>query len=155
VVSAYFLDSSALVKRYVAEAGTAWIQALTGPSARNQLIIARITCVEVVSALARRERTGVLPAAAVARAIDAFRYDLDIQYRVVELDRALAEMASQLVVKHPLRAYDAVQLASARRIQPAFGQAEPVSLIFLAADDRLLAIASAEGLPTDNPNRHP
>jgi uncharacterized protein len=154
-VSAYFLDSSALVKRYAAEGGTAWIQALTDPSARNQLIIARITCVEVVSALARRERTGVLPPAAVGRAIDAFRYDLDIQYQVVELDRALAEMASQLVVKHPLRAYDAVQLASARRIQPAFAQAGPLSLIFLAADDRLLAIASAEGLLTDNPNRHP
>jgi predicted nucleic acid-binding protein len=29
VVNAYFLDSSALVKRYVAETGTAWVQALS------------------------------------------------------------------------------------------------------------------------------
>ncbi len=29
MVVAYFLDTSALVKRYVPEKGTAWIQALT------------------------------------------------------------------------------------------------------------------------------
>jgi len=156
VVTAYFIDSSALVKRYVAETGTGWIQAITAPSSRNQLIIARITWVEVFSALARREREGGLSSPGFARAMDAFRYDLDMQYQVVELDRTLAEAACQLVVMHPLRAYDAVQLASAQRIQPAFANAEDsVSLVFLSADDRLLAIAQTEGLRTDSPNRHP
>lgn len=155
MVNAYFLDSSALVKRYVAETGTAWLQTIMASFTRNQLIIARITWVEVFSALARHEREGGLSSAGFARAMDAFRYDLDMQYQVVELDRALAEAASQLVVKHPLRAYDAVQLASAQRIQPAFAQAESAPLIFLTADDRLIAIAQAEGLLTDNPNLHP
>jgi predicted nucleic acid-binding protein len=155
VVGAYFLDSSALVKRYVAEIGTAWIRGITDPAAHNQLIIARITCVELVSALARREREGVLSPETVAKAANAFRYDLDMQYQVVELDRALAEAASQLVFRHPLRAYDAVQLASAQRIQPAFAQATTAVLTFLAADDGLLTVAKAEGLLTDNPNRHP
>lgn len=31
MVNAYFLDSSALVKRYVPETGTAWIQAIATP----------------------------------------------------------------------------------------------------------------------------
>ena len=60
MVTAYFLDSSALVKRYVAEVGTAWIQAMTVPAARNALLIARITWVEVLSALIRRQREGGL-----------------------------------------------------------------------------------------------
>jgi hypothetical protein len=53
IVTIYFLDSSALVKRYVPEVGTTWIQTLA-PDANNQLYIARITWVEVLSALARR-----------------------------------------------------------------------------------------------------
>lgn len=110
---------------------------------------------EVLSALARRQREGSLLPDSVAKAIRTFRYDLDTQYQVVELDRMLAETAGQLVGKHPLRAYDAVQLASALRVQPAFARAESTSLTFLAADDRLIAIAQAEGLLTDNPNHHP
>ena len=79
-MTVYFLDSSALVKRYVAEPGTAWIQALAVPSAHNTLLISRITWVEVLSALARRQREGRLPPASVTQAIQSFRYDLDMQY---------------------------------------------------------------------------
>ena len=60
MVTAYFLDSSALVKRYVAEVGTAWIQAMTVPAASNALLIARNAWVEVLSALIRRQREGGL-----------------------------------------------------------------------------------------------
>ena len=155
MVEAYFLDSSALAKRYVSESGSDWIQEITAPSSLNLLIIARITWVEVVSALARRERERHLSSNAISRALDTFRYDLDMQYQVVELDEALAEAACQLVMQHPLRAYDAVQLASAQRIQSAFAQIEAPPFTFLTADDRLLGVAQSEGLPADNPNLHP
>ena len=154
-MSIYFLDSSALVKRYVTEIGSTWIRALTDPDARNPLIIARITWVEVLSALARRQREGSLTSDDVAQAIQAFRYDLNTQYQVSELDRAVAEAAGELVIQHPLRAYDAVQLASALRLQSDLVRTEAPALTFLTADDRLVAIAQAEGLFTDNPNHHP
>ena len=67
----------------------------------------------------------------------------------------LARAAGQLVVQYPLRAYDAVQLASALRVQLDLAQTEATPLTFLTADDRLIAIAQAEGLLTDNPNHHP
>lgn len=121
-MSIYFLDSSALVKRYVAEPGTPWVQRLADPTCRNQLIIARITQVEVAGALARREREGFLDSDAISRAFDTLQYDLDTQYQVVELDAAVAEAAIQLVRLHPLRAYDAVQLASAQQVYAAFAQ---------------------------------
>jgi predicted nucleic acid-binding protein len=155
VVSVYFLDSSALVKRYVAETGSAWIRGLTDPSARNPLIIARIAWVEVLGALARRQREGSLTPDDVTQAIRAFRYDLNMQYQVSEMGPALAEAAGDLVVLHPLRAYDAVQLASALLAQSDLARVEAPALTFLTADDRLLVIAEAEGLRTDNPNRHP
>ena len=153
-MSLYFLDSSALVKRYVTETGSAWIKALSDPEKRNPLIIARITWVEVLSALARRQREASLTPDDVTRAALAFRYDLDMQYQVAELDRALTEAAGELVTRHPLRAYDAVQLASALRVQSELVRTRAPALTFLSADDRLVAIAQAEGLLTDNPNRH-
>jgi hypothetical protein len=155
VVNAYFLDSSALVKRYVPETGSAWVQAIADAATGNLLIIARITWVEVLSALARRQREGSLSATDVNLIIQQFRFDLNNQYQVVELARALVEAAGQLVNQYPLRAYDAIQLASVLRIQPAFARATSTSLVFLTADERLLIIAQTAGLQTDNPNNYP
>lgn len=155
MVNAYFLDSSALVKRYVPETGSAWVQSIANAATGNLLIIARITWVEVLSALARRQREGSLTAPDVNLIIQRFRFDLNNQYQVVELDGALAESAGQIVNQYPLRAYDAIQLASVLRIQPTFATATSTSLVFLTADDRLLTIAQTAGLFTDNPNHHP
>ena len=154
-MTAYFLDSSALVKRYVSETGSAWIQLLTDSQTGNLLFIARITWVEVISAFARRQREGSLTSADVALVIQTFRSDLNTQYQVIELDATLAVSAGQLVNQYPLRAYDAVQLASVLRIQPAFATTQSTSLIFLTSDNRLSAIAQTLGLLTDNPNHHP
>ncbi|MBN2004421.1 MAG: type II toxin-antitoxin system VapC family toxin [Anaerolineae bacterium] len=154
-MSIYFLDSSTLVKRYVTEVGSTWIHALIRPAVGNSLIIARITWVEVLSALARRQREDNLSPEDVQQAIQTFRYDLDMQYQVVELDSSVAEAAGALVARHPLRAYDAVQLASALRVQTELDRVYASPLMFLVADSRLATIAQAEGLHTDNPNDHP
>jgi predicted nucleic acid-binding protein len=154
-VTAYFLDSSALVKRYVPETGSAWIQAIAASSTGNPLFIARITWVEVRSALARRQREGSLTATDETLIIQRFRFHLNTQYQVIELDATLAETAGQLVNQYPLRAYDGVQLASVLRIKPAFTAPTSTSLVFLTADVRLQGIATAIGIITDNPNYHP
>ena len=54
----YFADSSALAKRYVAEVGTVWLRSLLDPATGAVVVIARITAVELIAALTRRERGG-------------------------------------------------------------------------------------------------
>ncbi|MBN1954688.1 MAG: type II toxin-antitoxin system VapC family toxin [Anaerolineae bacterium] len=154
-MSLYFLDSSALVKRYVAETGSAWIQALAEPTAGHTLFIARITWIEVLSALARRQREAGAPPQDISSTISQFRYDLDTQYQVIELGQALVELAGELALRHPLRTYDAVQLAAACRVQSGLVPAGAPALTFVSADVRLLAVTQTEGLPTGNPNDHP
>jgi uncharacterized protein len=39
----YFIDSSALVKRYINEAGSTWILSLFAPTLNNEIFIAAIT----------------------------------------------------------------------------------------------------------------
>jgi hypothetical protein len=52
-MGAYYMDSSALVKRYANETGSLWIRSLTAPQAGHDLFTAHITGIEVVAAMAR------------------------------------------------------------------------------------------------------
>lgn len=54
-----------------------------------------------------------------------------------------------------VRAYDAVQLASAITANRALHAARRSRLTFVSADDRLVKAAAAEGVIVDNPNDHP
>ena len=154
MVNIYFLDSSALIKRYVVEIGSPWIKTLTDSQTGNSLLLVRITWVEVLSAFARRQREGGITAAEVAALIAKFRSEFNSRYRVIEVDLALVERAGELIVQYPLRAYDAVQLASALRVQSLLTSMPQTQLIFVSADNRLLDIAQAAGLAIDNPNNY-
>lgn len=52
----FYLDSSAVLKRYMPEVGTAWIVALTDFSAGHTVILSEITLVESAAALASKHR---------------------------------------------------------------------------------------------------
>jgi len=55
-MGSYFLDSSAITKRYVLEQGQAWILTLCDPAHGHELYISQIALVEVVAAVCRRTR---------------------------------------------------------------------------------------------------
>jgi len=150
-VAAYFFDSSALVKRYAQETGTAWVQTI---AARNYFFLARITQVEVIAAIERRKRTGTLTPADASAAIASFRAHLSTEYAMVDISRPLLTQAADLAETHGLRAYDAVQLAAALQVENerrAFGIS---GMILVSADHDLNAAALAEGMTVEDPNTH-
>jgi predicted nucleic acid-binding protein len=154
-VTHYFLDSSALIKRYVAEQGTAWVRAIAQPSAGNTIVVAPVTQVEVFSGVSRRKREGVV-AVRTAQAIRLLlNRHIQREYMVVELTPPLIQRAQDLLDAHPLRAYDAIQLASALIANSRLAAARLTPLVFVSADTRLLTAATAEGLAFDDPNAHP
>lgn len=155
MVAAYFLDSSALFKRYLSEIGTAWVQSLTAKASGNILLISRITSVEILSAIARRQREGSLTSEQTQTLRTIFQQHFTDQYEIVELAPTLTTLAGELCARQSLRAYDAVQLASALTILPIIAQSPENFLTFLTADDRLLRAAQLEHLQADNPNLHP
>ena len=155
MVNTYFLDTSALVKRYVPETGSNWIQWITDVAANNDLTISEITWVELHSALSRRQREGSMSAGELDIILQKFRNEFETNYRIIEVDQALIESAGQLVVQYPLRAYDAVQLASGLYVKTLLMSVPETQLVFVSADNRLLNIAHSEGLAIDNPNNYP
>lgn len=151
MVEFFFLDSSALVKRYIQEKGSAQIWAITRPQPRVRVALLRITWVEVLSALTRLHRAGRLATDSLQEEVAALHFHFDNEYRILELNRTLVTLAGELVQKHALRAYDAMQLASAMQLQQRSTSLQAARLNFVAADNQLLAAAKAEGLQTINP----
>lgn len=152
-MTSYFLDSSALVKRYITEQGSKWIRSLTLPRARNIIFIAPVTQLEVVSSLARRWREGTISRALFDRSRMLFARHTSRQYTVITFDSALAGIAEDLILKYPLRAYDSVQLAAAVQAQLKMPNKDKIT--FVCADNRLREAATAENLDTINPNEQP
>ena len=74
-MSIYYLDASALVKRYVHEAGSVWLRSLFSSPQAELLFTSRMTIVEVISAFARRVREDALTSAEFSAAENAFRGD--------------------------------------------------------------------------------
>lgn len=154
MVKVYFIDTSALVKRYIQEIGSNWICNITDSNSNNTIIISRITWVELISALSRLQRENRIQLIDMSSTIQIFRYDWEITYQVVEVEQNLVEDAGKLVQKYPLRAYDSIQLASALKIYPSFVSIDPNIFTFISSDNRLLDAAQNEGLVVDNPNNY-
>lgn len=115
-MAVFFLDTSALVKRYdQLEAGAFRVLELCDPAAGHALYLSAVASVELGSALNRKGREGRLSPEQRDGRWTAFRRDLADQYRLVAWDQQVQEIAERLVFAHPIRAYDAVQLASALR----------------------------------------
>jgi hypothetical protein len=55
-VTHFYLDASAVVKRYLPEIGTTWIRGLTDPAAGHIIVLGDITLVEVAAAIAAKHR---------------------------------------------------------------------------------------------------
>jgi predicted nucleic acid-binding protein len=150
----YFLDTSALVKRHVTEVGTTWVKSLVRAKAGHTLYVARITAVEVTSAITRRQHNGDLSSAQAGAILGHFRRHLTQRYRVIELTPALFNNAMQAARKHRLRAYDAVQLAVALEVQRLQQDAGLGPVTLVSADRDLNTAATAEGMAVDDPTVH-
>lgn len=145
---AYFWDTSALVKRYFAEAGSKQVGALLDDRVSLHHVCSLIRP-ETVSAIVRRTS-----ADEVAARIGDFERDAEIQLQEMRIDDALFGEAVQLVRKHRLRGCDALHLASALRLAGVIaGVDESLSLSFVCADDELNAAAVAEGLQVICPGK--
>lgn len=153
-MASYFLDSSAVVKRYVPETGSAWVKAITDPGAGNLLYVARITGAEVISAVTRRQRRDQITVPDAEVALTAFRRDFPSAFPVIEVTASVVARAMDLAERHGLRGYDAVQLAAALELRDQCRLAGLPEPVFLAADSQLNIAALAEGLAVDDPNNH-
>ncbi|MBM3237364.1 type II toxin-antitoxin system VapC family toxin [Candidatus Poribacteria bacterium] len=148
----YFGDSSALVKRYIRETGTPWVKEILHRSRRSERLITKVTGAEIAAALARKQRMGEISDKNRRKALRTFLQHFRRSYTKIEVSDTVVDLAIQLTQRHPLRGYDAIQLASAMIIDADIKRAKKPGLTFVSADNILCEAAQVEKLLTENPN---
>src|SRR5215210_4150447 len=101
-MGAYFFDSSALVKCYVAEIGSDWTRAVVEDT-EHSVHVASLTRVEVVSALARRFRRGDISEPELEAALATAQSHIPNRFELVEITEETIVAAVRLAKKHGLR----------------------------------------------------
>ena len=142
-----YLDTSALVKLYIEEEGTVRVTALTADRDDTQVVVLDITLIESRSAVRRRQREGDISGADADRILEQIEKDATTSFLLQPSTSAVMEEAARLIDRHPLRAYDALQLAGCLVVR----HVVPGPLTFVCADTRLCDAASLEGVHTLNP----
>jgi len=153
-----FFDTSAIVKRYVAETGSEWIRAQCKQTEGNTIVLSYATLVEAVAAFCRKARQQDLnqriSEADRDRHVKLFRQHTQEQYGLIRVTKSVCIRAGNLCRVYKLRSYDAVQLATALIMSESFITDGKTAPIFVSADTDLLSVAEAEGLDSQNPNAY-
>ncbi|MGH7844961.1 MAG: type II toxin-antitoxin system VapC family toxin [Candidatus Binatia bacterium] len=134
-----YLDTSALVKLYVEEEGSAMVREAV--AAAETVATAMIAYVEARAAFSRRRRERRLSRKDYHQTVSELEGDWE-QYVVLEVTRSVIRRAADLTNIHPLRAYDAIHLASATLLK----ERVEGPIFFASWDWTLASAAKREGL---------
>lgn len=150
-LASFYVDTSALVKRYLPEIGSAWVRSLCST---QEIIISSLSVTELASTLARRVREGGL---ATTDGLSIYRQFLadTKEYVVLGLSMRIVREAATLLLVTPgsinLRSLDALHLASARTSRARAMRSGLLGGSFVTSDRRLSLAAAAMGLDVVNP----
>lgn len=149
-----FFDSSALVKAYVAENGTDWVRAILNDP-QYSITISALAEVEVTSALTRRFNEGDLTRIELDQACDELGRDC-ATYSLVNVTTQILKAAVVNARNHSVRAYDAVQLASAITVRDTLlvTKGNSINFTLVSADNSLNDAARLDGVPVQDPNTY-
>jgi hypothetical protein len=140
VAWAYF-DTSALIKRYVEEHGRREVLQLLR---KNECVVSAVLPIEVRSALRRRVSDGTLDEKQMPAILKRFTADRAF-WTCVEVSGEVLAGAEILSAAHPLRALDAIHVASAQLFATRMASS---GFVFVSADIRQTTAAAALGMTT-------
>lgn len=148
----FYMDASALAKRYASEIGTPLIDRLFDTVSADRIYVLNLGVAEVVSILVRKKNAGQLTVPAFNQALLEFGREIrsPVQVRKITADNTLVTAALPLIELHFINATDAVILSSALDLAAEHRKVGN-DLALVASDQRLLRAAQAEGLTTFNP----
>ena len=144
----YYLDTSALVKRYRTERGTEVMAALfSDQTPDSAFITSHLTVLEVEAVAARAIGARLLTQRAHGTLLRLFNEDLDRAITVLPLTSAVLSEAIGVARRYTLRAGDCIHLATALRT----AQAVSATIVFVTSDMELHRAAGRAGFTPFNP----
>jgi predicted nucleic acid-binding protein len=126
----YFFDTSALLKRYHQEPGSAKVDELLSQP-QGSFVIANITIAELTSAFVRKFHQGIIKQTTLKHVLSQFAKDILTDFWIIDLERHHVMQSRALILKHNLRALDGLQLSALLSLKT-------IKSAFVCADQRLL-----------------
>jgi predicted nucleic acid-binding protein len=152
MANAFYLDASALAKRYAPEIGSAQVDAILDAVSGNRVYVLNVGVGEVVSIRIRKRNAGRISPSDFGEAL--VKLDSEIAHAAdvkrVSVSNRLVLSSFSLIVAHSINSTDALTLKSAVALARKL-RAGGDDLVLVASDQRLLRAAQAEGLTTFNP----
>ena len=136
-----YLDTSALVKKYVDEKHSA--EVIAAWKSAWGIATSAVAYAELLAAIYRKASEPRVKKARIERVVRFFQEDWSCLI-IVAADQRLNEAVHKVIAGHSLRGFDAIHLALALTI----GAAVSDEFLFGCYDDRLNQAARAEGLKT-------
>jgi predicted nucleic acid-binding protein len=148
----FYVDASALAKRYTPELGSPVVDHLFAKVTSDRFYVLGLGIAEVVSLLVRQKNSGKLDATTYTQALVNFRAEIlaPAVVHVVEAETGLILAGLPLIETHAINATDSVILRSALDLA-ANHRTTGDELVLASSDQRLLRAGQAEGLVTFNP----
>jgi predicted nucleic acid-binding protein len=143
----YFLESSAFAKLFVLEQGSEPLIRLLNTIDDSFKLVSSVASLEIRSAIRRRERAGEILPSDADLALDGLEAE---SIRIVEqpVSSQVIDVARMVVDGHPLRALDALHLATCIVARETMQVSD---ICFVSSDDALLRAAESEHFPILNP----
>ena len=148
----FWLDASALVKRYVAETGTPVVNYFFTRVPLQQMLCLLESVGEIISIFVRRRNGGTITRSGFNQAMLDFHSEVSLCAEVEKVYPTESQIAAswEFIETHSINSTDAIILCCA--LDSAIElRTEGDDLIMVATDARLLRAAQAEGLRTFNP----
>src|SRR5262245_11156461 len=130
----FFLDASALTKRFLLEKGSAQINHLFQQAVSSRFALLRLTRLEIISVLVRARNRGTITTSEFQQALVNLRSDIGSKVSLtrVSVTERLIAAAVKLIPKHSINATDALVLA---------GSIELSGQLHSAGDSLVLVVA--------------
>ncbi len=145
---ALYLDTSALLKLFIEEDGSARVRGLvTGTAGADVLLASRLGYTEAAVTLARLVHLGRIPSADLLTHLGALERYWEQSIQEVDITETVLQDARQLAQRYPLRTYDAIHLASAREAKRMLKDVFDGEVGFIAFDSALVRVARLLGFP--------
>jgi hypothetical protein len=141
-----YFDSSAIVKRFLEEAGSAEVNNIIRGA--SLVITSKLTYPEILSAFTRKYKEGDIPKGKFLTVMDEFEKEWSC-FMIIEFKDELFSLIKKLIVSHNLRAADSIHLSSALWLKHSVKE----DITFVTSDVNLLRAAHAEKLHTINPQK--
>ena len=148
-MTSYYIETSALVKRYRVEQGTGVIDKLLhNPTLEDRYFTSFLTVLEFTSSILRLSKGSYIKENTAAEMIARFRRDLSEMFQIWPVDDEVLSTSITMVEKHLLRSADAIHLATAAVISSILSEPK---LVMVSSDQELLIAAANARIQTINP----